>query len=100
MAKKKVTALRRPSTPSVSALQLRVVALEKDFTNIRGDMHHLSEEVTALRVTVRHVDERSLRGEKLMLEMQGEQRKMSKLLNKIADALKVPTADPDDSAPN
>jgi hypothetical protein len=66
-----------------------------DFTAMRGDMSNLSEEVAALRFTVKQVDERSQRGEKLMLDMQGEQRKMSRVVDRIAAVLKVPDEEED-----
>jgi len=52
-------------------------------------MNNLSEDVSALSTTVKRVDERSQRGEKLMLEMQGEQRKQSRTIDRIAVALHV-----------
>ena len=57
-------------------------------------MDSLREDVSALRTTVKRVDERSQRGEKLMLEMQGEQRKMSNVLDRIAVALSVGNGSP------
>lgn len=56
-------------------------------------MGALSEEMAALRFTVKQVDERTLRGERVMLEMQGEQRKMSGTIDRIAQALNVPSRD-------
>lgn len=53
-------------------------------------MGALSEEMSALRFVVKQVDERTLRGERLMLDMQGEQRKMSSTIDRIAEVLHVP----------
>lgn len=71
----------------LTALQGRVESLERDSQDMRTDMGKLSEELGALRVTVKQVDERTLRGEKLMMDMQLEQRKQSKVLDRIAFAV-------------
>lgn len=63
--------------------------MEADFAAMRGDMNNLSEDVSALRTTVKRVDERTLRGETRMLEMQVEQRRMSRVLDRIATSLNV-----------
>lgn len=52
-------------------------------------MGSISEDVASLKVSVKHVDERTLRGEKLMLQMQGEQRKMAHTVDRIAEHLHV-----------
>ena len=52
-------------------------------------MSHLTEELSALRYIVKQMDERTLRGERLMLDMQGEQLRMSRAVDRIASALHV-----------
>ncbi len=87
MAKKKKTSKRRSAaqkSPSLSALATRVQALENDFSAMRGDMTSLSDDVAGLKKVVKQVDERTLRGEKLMLDMQGEQRRTAKMIDRIA----------------
>jgi septal ring factor EnvC (AmiA/AmiB activator) len=87
MAKKKTPPVR-PS--AITQLQRRVATLEDDFREMRHGMSKLSEELGELRATVRHVDERTMRGEKLMLEMQVEQRRMARSVERIVDALHIP----------
>lgn len=52
-------------------------------------MGTLSEAVDVLRISVKHIDERTIRGETLMLAIQGEQHKQSKVLERIAHSLHV-----------
>lgn len=73
----------------VSELQKRVHSLEVDVRTMNDRMDTLSHELVALKVVVKQVDERTIRGEHLMLEMQGEQRKISKTLDRIAAHLHV-----------
>lgn len=89
MAKPKKKLPARSS--AITLLQRRVATLEDDFREMRSGMNKLSEEMAELRTSLRHVDERTVRGEKLMLEMQGEQRRMSRAVDRIAEALHVPT---------
>lgn len=111
MAKKK-TLRRHPPTkkagllPGFAALQRRVATLETDFHSLRTDMGSLSDEVAGLKTVVSKVDSRTLRGEKMMMEMQGEQRRASKMIDRIAEHWKIeleppvpPSADPGDEPP-
>lgn len=86
MAKKKIIKRRSAArkSPSLDALASRVKALENDFSAMRGDMTNLSDDVAGLKKVVKQVDERTLRGEKLALEMQGEQRRTAKMIDRIA----------------
>ncbi len=70
--------------PSLKELENRLSQVERDSLAMRSEMSTLKEDVAALRTTVKQVDERTIRGEKLMLEMQGEQRKTFKLLETVA----------------
>lgn len=56
---------------------------------MRAKMDDLGDDLSALRTTVKHVDERTLRGEGVMMSMQGEQRRMSKVLDLVAEKLNV-----------
>lgn len=64
--------------------------------DMKNQMGALGEDLSALRITVKHVDERTLRGEVLMLDMQGAQRRMAHTVERIAAALHV-EAPPEDS---
>lgn len=88
MAKPKKKLPARSS--AITLLQRRVATLEDDFREMRTGMSKLSEELGELRATVRHVDERTMRGEKLMLEMQVEQRRMARSVERIVEALHIP----------
>lgn len=52
-------------------------------------MNDLGEDLSALRTTVKHVDERTLRGEGVMMSMQVEQHRMSRVLDLVAEKLEV-----------
>lgn len=80
---------RDATLEQLTSLQTRVEHLERDSSEMRSDMFKLTEELGALRVVVKHVDERTLRGEKLMGLMQIEQRRQTRTINRIADALDV-----------
>ena len=56
---------------------------------LKNSMSALSEEMAALRYTVRQMDERTMRGEQVLLEMQGQQTKMSRAVERIAEVLNV-----------
>ena len=69
-------------------------------------MGTLAEEVAGLNTVVKQVDARTLRGERLMTEMQGEQRRASRMIDAIARkwdiAVEPPVpapADPGDAPP-
>ena len=72
-------------------LEGRVLALEHDTQEMRDNMERLSEDVQLLHATIKQMDERTIRGERLMMEMQGEQRQQSKVLSEIAAHLLPPT---------
>lgn len=74
----------------IEGLERRVTALEHDVHSLRTGMHSLSQEMSALKHAVKQVDERAMRGERLMMEMQVEQLRMAKTLDRIAHALQVP----------
>lgn len=76
-----------PAKQALDGLEHRVTVLEHDVHALRTGMSRLTEEVTLLKVAVKQVDERTTRGERLLLEMQGEQLKMSKTLDRIASTL-------------
>jgi hypothetical protein len=67
-------------------LKRRVCLLEKDFHTMKVDVGHLSEELAVMKISMKHVDERTKRGELVLLEMQGEQRKISRTLDRLAQA--------------
>lgn len=52
-------------------------------------MDDLGEDLSALRTTVKHVDERTLRGEAVMLSMQLSQRRVERVLDAVAEKLQV-----------
>ena len=92
---KKASRQRMGALLALSALQERVATLEHGHREMRAAVGQLSEELGALRVSVRHVDERTIRGERLAHEMQKEQRAMMRLVTDIAEALEVvPTPPP------
>lgn len=105
MAKKKQQR-KTGSTPSLSALQKRVSMLERDLHCVKEDVGSLADEVVGLKAAVKQVDARSGRAEKMLNEMQLEQCRSSRMIDRIAEhfALKVeppvvPSADPGDEAP-
>ena len=91
MPKKKHRPAQKKPKPALGLVKLRarVEALETDFNVLKADMDNLSDELGSLRTTVKQVDDRTLRGEKLMLEMQGEQLKISRTIDRIALHLNV-----------
>jgi len=88
VVKKKTKSSRTAKAKSSTLLQ-RVTALEKDFASLRSNMTNLSEEVSTLSATIKHVDERTQRGEKLLMDMQISQRRTSRVVDRIAVFLKV-----------
>ena len=81
---------------AASQLVKRVTQLEKDMLDVRGRMGRLGEDLSALRISVKQLDERTLRGERLMMDMQLDQRLMAKeqthmarTVERIATALHV-----------
>jgi hypothetical protein len=87
--KKKTPSPESNSVTRVLAhLDKRVTILELGMTGIGVTVKRLDDEVSLLRSVVKGIDERTIRGEKLMMSMQGEQREMMKLLGSIADSLR------------
>lgn len=85
---KQPTRRRGATAAQVEALRLadlaaRVTELEDDFVSLKADMANLGSDVAALRVAVRQVDERTIRGEHLMLAIQGDQVRAFKVLERI-----------------
>lgn len=72
---------------TLSALRARVFSLEQSYFEMRADVTSLRGDLSEVQHTVQQMNERSQRGEKLMLEMQGDQRRMSKVLDSIAQTL-------------
>ena len=74
-------ATKRKKTGAASKLahlEGRVTDLEHDVHMLRNGVTHLTTEMTLLKAAVKQVDERTLRGENLLMEMQGEQRRLLK----------------------
>lgn len=96
---------RRPSPKrkrtSAATLAFRVGQLESDMVEMKSKMGALGEDLSALKTTIRQVDERSVRGEKVMMSMQGEVHKMAKeqhrasqVLDLVAQKLAIPPIAP------
>jgi hypothetical protein len=69
-----------------------VLQLELDMHSMRTKMDDLGDDLLALRTTVKQVDERTLRGEAVMLSMQLSQRRVERVLDAVAEKLQVSTA--------
>lgn len=91
LKKKKAKQPKRVAKPTRTgdALRLRVAALEEGFTTMRENVSSLHEDMAALRTTVKHVDERSRRGEVIWLQMQGEQRQLTKGVKAMQTTLEL-----------
>jgi hypothetical protein len=85
----KKQARRTPATGSTKGLASRVSALEADVVLLRGSMVAIATDVQSLKLTVHQMDERTVRGEKLMLMVQLEQRRIARTIDAIADKLEV-----------
>lgn len=84
-------AAKKPKLPKdLSGLEARVSTLERDVHMLRVSMGSLNEEMTALRYAVAQVDERTARGEQVMLNVHEAQQKMTRTVERIAKALRVP----------
>lgn len=68
-------------------LDKRVTILELGMTGIGVTVKRLDDEVSLLRTVVKSIDERTIRGEKLMMSMQGEQRQMQNNQREMLDIL-------------
>lgn len=82
--RKKTSARPNPVTKALAHLDKRVTILELGMAGIGASVKRLDDEVSILKQVVKGIDERTIRGEKLMMEMQGDQRKMMRLLEGIA----------------
>lgn len=91
----------RKRKPTAISLASRVAKLEEDMHEMRSKMAGFGEDLAALKTAVKHVDERTLRGEKLMMSMQMESRHTSKVVDAIAAKLQVnlPPATPVSAVP-
>ena len=101
------TKRRKPAKgPSLVALQKRVSVLERDLDSVKQNVGSLADAVAGLQSTVKQVDDRSQRGERLMNEMQLEQRRAGRMIDAIARKWDIavepptaPSADPGDAPP-
>lgn len=66
-----------------------LVALSQRLQQVEGDVRVLKQDHAILRDHIRQIDERTLRGERLMMEMQMEQRHMARTLDAIAQKLDI-----------
>jgi hypothetical protein len=87
--KKSRTPAPKKKPSAANSLERRVQRLEMDMHDMRAKMNDFGEDLSALRVSVRHVDERTLRNEKVMLEVQGEMRQGFRLVAALADKFQV-----------
>lgn len=87
---------RKPRTVSIPAplteLQKRVAKLEGDMgglqrevSGLKETVSELSEELASLNSVTAQVNERTLRTEHVMLAVQGEQRRTSRVIDRIAE---------------
>lgn len=67
----------------LAKLERRVDALEEGMSELRSTDAGLAGQITAMQHTIKQVDERTLRGEKLMMEMQHTQLKTNRLLEQL-----------------
>lgn len=74
----------------MEALSKRVQQVEEDVSVLKTQMDAFREDIVALRTHLRQIDERTFRGERLMMELQIEQRRASRLLEAVAEKLNVP----------
>jgi hypothetical protein len=74
----------------VIKLAKRVEVLERDYHGLKASMSTISGEMSSLRAAVHQVDARSIRGEQLMMWLQRDQRRLTRVLEAVAGALKVP----------
>lgn len=87
--KKSKSSVSKKTSSKALGLEARVKKLEEDMHEMRAKMTDFGDDLAALRTTVKHVDERTLRGERVMLSMQVEQHRMSKNIDLIAEKLQV-----------
>lgn len=80
----------RTEEDALAALSKRVQQVEVDVSALKSQMDIFREDMTSLRTHLRQIDERTVRGERLLMEMQIEQRRASRVLEAVADRLGVP----------
>ena len=80
----------RTEEDALAALSKRVQQVEGDVSSLRSEVTAFKEDMTVLRTQIRQIDERTLRGERLMMEMQIEQRHMARVLDAVAAKLEIP----------
>lgn len=85
----KSSARRAPAHHTISSLATRVKILELDFSEMRGDVKNLAEDMHALTRVLSSVSDRSIRGEKILFTMQGGQRRMAKAMTQVLEALRL-----------
>ena len=78
---------KRRKTKLAPTLATRVAVLEHDVHALKLGVNHLRDEMVAVRLAVKQIDERGVRGERLLLEMQGEQLRTNKALEQTAQTL-------------
>jgi hypothetical protein len=85
----------------LKALARRVTVLENDFHALRSDVANLSTEITSLKYIVAVIDRRTAKSELVLLAVQGEQHKMFRTMNALAEhfSVKVPPAVPASALP-
>lgn len=80
---------RRVAKKGEAALAVRVTALEDQVSSLLNDMRTLGDQLEILRMAVRQVDERQIRGEKVLLAVQVDSRRTLKTVERISAALNV-----------
>jgi SMC interacting uncharacterized protein involved in chromosome segregation len=86
----KLVTRSRAKEDALVLLQSRVEQVEGDVRALKYEVDTVRQDLTALTISMRQIDERTIRGEKLLMEMQGEQRRTNRLLEGIAAKLEVP----------
>lgn len=76
---------KKASTPRVSRFEERLTKLEREIIQMKTDFGSVVKDLSTLQETVDEMDERAVRGERIMLEMQGEQRATGKTIDRIAE---------------
>lgn len=81
------------------ALERRVIQLEGRVESLAEDQGTLFERLDSLRTAVRQVEDRQLRGERILMELQADQQRCLRALERISGALKIsPTVVPSPKA--
>jgi hypothetical protein len=92
--KKGRTPAPKKKSSAATALERRVERLELDMHDVRSKMKDFGEDLSALRVSVKHIDERGLKGERVLMSVQQENRHTARLVEAIAEKLQVTVAPP------